>query len=666
MASARTHFRTCSLCEAMCGIRMEVDEDDRITSIRGDEEDPFSRGHICPKAVALRDLHEDPDRLREPMRRVGDRWERVSWDAALDEAASLMHEVQVRHGRDAMATYLGNPAVHNLGAMLVGPVFLRTLRTRHGYSATSVDQLPHMLAAHLMFGHQLLLPIPDVDRTEWMLIVGANPLASNGSLMTAPDIKRRLHAIQERGGKVVVVDPRRTQTAALADEHVFVRPGTDAWLLLGMLHTLFDEGLARPGRLATFTDGLDTVREVAARFAPERTAPRTGVEAEVVRRLARELAGAKRAVVYGRIGASVQAFGTLCQWLVNVLNVVTGNLDREGGAMFTKPAVDVLRAPRGLGASPGSFGRWKSRVRGLPEFGGELPVATLAEEILSEGEGQVRGLFTMAGNPVLSTPNGRQLERALASLEAMVSVDFYLNETTRHANVILPPTGPLEHSHYDVVFHLLAIRNTAKYAPALFEPAPGALHDWQILLALTTRLEAQRKPGLKGRVGRSVRDRLFTKLGPEGIIDLGLRAGPHPGLRLKRLRDAPHGVDLGPLEPSLPERLFRDRIALAPAPIVEDLARLEAAFDRVFHRVAGADRPPPAPQQQLLDAQCAGADEGARALHAADAPRRRERPRHRERGEGAGALSRRRGHRARRAHPRPDAGRGQLAARLRP
>ncbi len=576
--TARAHYRTCTLCEAMCGIRIDV-EGDRITSIRGDDEDPFSRGHICPKAVALRDLHEDPDRLRHPMRRSGDRWERVSWDAALDEAAARIHEVQTEHGRDAMATYLGNPSVHNFGALLLGPMFLRTLRTRHGYSATSVDQLPHMLAAHLMFGHQLLLPIPDVDRTDHMLIIGANPLASNGSLMTAPDIKRRLRAIRDRGGKLIVLDPRRTETAAIADEHVFVRPGTDAWLLLAMLHVILAEGLERPGKITAMSEGMETVRSIAARFTPERAATRTGVDAETIRRLARELASADRAIVYARVGASVQAFGTLCQWLVNVLNIVTGNQDRAGGVMFTKPAVDVLKAPRGMGASPGSFGRWKSRVRGLPEFGGELPVATLAEEILGEGEGRVRGLFTFAGNPVLSTPNGRQLDRALASLDFMVSVDFYLNETTRHAHLILPPTGPLEHGHYDVIFHLLAIRNTAKYSPPLFDPDPDARHDWQILLELTTRLEELRKPGMAARIGRGVRDRVVRRLGPEGIVDLGLRAGPYRGLRMRGLRDAPHGVDLGALEPCLPERLFRERIDLAPAPIVDDVARLEASAE---------------------------------------------------------------------------------------
>jgi anaerobic selenocysteine-containing dehydrogenase len=581
-STERVHFRTCSLCEAMCGIRIELDGD-RITDIRGDDDDPFSAGHICPKAVALRDLHEDPDRLRFPMKREGTEWKRIDWEEAIELASRGLYEVQERHGRNAVATYAGNPTVHNLGAMLFLPMFLRAVRTQHGYSATSVDQLPHMLAAHLMFGHQLLLAIPDIDRTAYMLIVGANPLASNGSLMTAPGVRYRLRAIQERGGRLVVVDPRRTETAKMADEHLFVRPGSDALLLLAILHTIFEEKLEarRPARASA--EGEDRVRAIATDFPPERAEPHTGIPASTIRRIAREFATAESAICYARVGASTQAFGTICQWLVNVLHFVTGNLDREGGAMFTKPALDAIKAPRGFGIGAGSFGRWKSRVRGLPEFGGELPVATLAEEILEEGEGRVRGLFTFAGNPVLSTPNGAQVDRALASLEIMVSCDIYLNETTRHANVILPPTGPLEHSHYDVAFHLLAVRNTAKYSPPLFEPAEGARHDWEILLALTEKLEALRKKTVLDGAVRSLRGSALRRIGPDGLIAAGLRLGPHR-LSLRKLKNAPHGIDLGPLEPCLPERLFRARIDLAPDAIVKDVERL----DRVFPASAAA------------------------------------------------------------------------------
>jgi len=584
-AASRVHFRTCTLCEAMCGLRMEL-EGSRITSIRGDEEDLFSRGHICPKALALKDLYEDPDRLRHPMRRTASGWEQVSWEDALDETARRLHSIQKEHGRDAVAIYLGNPNVHNLGNLMFGPQLLRTLRSRNRFSATSVDQLPHQLVAYLMFGHQLLVPIPDIDRTRYMLVMGANPLASNGSLMTAPDVRARLRAIQQRGGRVVVVDPRRTETARIADTHVFIRPGTDALALLALLHVAVVEGTPRLGHLAAQVEGLEQVRELAREFTPERVAPHTGVPADVLRGIARDFLAAEGAVCYGRMGLSAQPFGSLCQWLINVLNTVTGNLDREGGAMFTLPAFDLVGGPKAMGLGRGSIGRFKSRVRGLPEFAGELPSAALAEEILTPGEGRVRALLTLAGNPVLSTPNGARLDTALGGLDFMVSIDPYLNETTRHAHLILPPVSPLERSHYDLALHALAVRNTAKYSPALFEPGPDARHDWQILLSLQHRLTTLHKgrPSLRA----TLKYQALSRMGPERLLDLGLRLGPHgarfhplkQGLTLAKLREAPHGVDLGPLKPCLPHRLqTRDsRVHLAPEPLVADVQRLRDRF----------------------------------------------------------------------------------------
>ena len=385
------HFRTCNLCEAMCGLRIEV-TGGQITSIRGDDEDPFSRGHICPKAVALKDLHEDPDRLRTPMRRNGSTWEALSWDEALDEAAKNLTALQKRHGHSALATYVGNPTVHNTGALIFYPFFSRALKTRSRFAATSVDQLPHHLASYLMFGHQLLIPIPDIDRTRHFLILGANPLASNGSLMTAPDVRERIKAIQKRGGRVVLVDPRRTETAKVSDEHVFIRPGTDALLLLSLLNVVLEGGV-KLRHLEGFSHGLEKVKELASEFPPERVSPHTGIPADSIRRIARDFASAESAVCYGRVGLSMQPFGALCQWLINAFNIVTGNFDREGGALFTKPAFDIIGNKGALGSGAGSFGRWKTRVRGLPEFAGELPVSTLAEEILTPGEGQLRGLF---------------------------------------------------------------------------------------------------------------------------------------------------------------------------------------------------------------------------------------------------------------------------------
>ncbi|HJL14007.1 MAG TPA: molybdopterin-dependent oxidoreductase [Sandaracinaceae bacterium LLY-WYZ-13_1] len=575
-----THHRTCPLCEAMCGLRIETDGD-RVASIRGDRDDPLSRGYLCPKGPALKALHEDPDRLRHPVRRVGDRWERIGWDEALDLAADGLHAVQEAHGRDAVAVYLGNPTVHNLGAALFAPMLVRALRTKNRFSATSVDQLPHHLAAHLMFGHQFLLPIPDVDRTDHLLVFGANPLASNGSLMSAPDMKGRIAAIQARGGKVVVVDPRRSETARVADEHVFVRPGTDAWLLAAILHVAFARGRGL-GRLAGSVERVAEARRAVESIPPARAAGPTGVPTATIERLADELCAAERGVCYGRVGVSTQRFGALCQWLVNAINLVTGHFDREGGAMFTSPAVDAVAAPFGLGVGRGSFGRWTSRVRGLPETGGELPVATLADEILTEGPGQVRALVTHAGNPVLSTPNGRRLDEALEGLEHVVAIDFYVNETTRHAHVILPPPSPLERWHYDVAFHVLAVRNTAKLSPPLFAPGDGALRDHELLLGLIDRLDAKRGGGWRAKAQRAA----LRRLGPEGLVDLGLRVGPYgvrawpprKGLSAKALLREPHGVDLGPLVPCLPERMqrWRARIDLAPAPLVDDLDRLAA------------------------------------------------------------------------------------------
>jgi len=578
------HFRTCNLCEAMCGLKIET-SGGRITSIRGDDEDPLSQGHICPKAVALQDLHEDPDRLRQPVRRTATGWQPISWDEALDETARRLHAVQKEHGKDALGVYVGNPTVHNHGAMIFLPLLLRALRTRNKFSATSVDQLPHHLSAYLMFGHQFLLPVPDIDHTRYMLILGANPLASNGSLMSAPGMRDRLKALQKRGGRVVVVDPRKTETAHVADEHVSIRPGTDALWLLALLHVLLEEKGPKLGRLAEFTEGVATLRELARDFTPERAALHTGVPADTTRRIAHELADAESAVCYGRVGVSMHPFGAMCQWLINAINVVTGNLDREGGALFTRPAYDLVGGPRALSMNRGSLGRWKSRVRELPEFGGELPVAVLGEEILTPGPGQIRAMLTSAGNPVLSTPNGRQLDKALASLDFMVSIDPYINETTRHAHIILPPCTQLERSHYDLAFHMLAVRNTAKYSPPLFQKGPDARHDWEILLELKHRLETLRgEPRVKG----ALTYRALKTLGPDGLLDLGLRAGPYgmrlrpfrKGLSLKSLQAQPHGVDLGPLKPSLPKRLAtRDRrIQLTPDLLVADLQRLREAF----------------------------------------------------------------------------------------
>jgi anaerobic selenocysteine-containing dehydrogenase len=586
------HYRACNICEAICGIEItQLNPQSTslgtrdVLDIRGDKDDPFSRGYICPKAVALQDLHYDKDRLKYPVRRTPEGWQRISWDDAFNEIAHNLKRIRAQHGRNSIATYLGNPNVHNYGAMLFAPGFIRSLHTRNRFSATSVDQLAHHVAAYFMFGHQLLLPIPDVDRTKFFLILGANPAASNGSLMTAPGMNRRLREIRERGGKVVLIDPRRNETARLVDQHLFIKPGTDVLFLLALLQVVFDEQLTRLGPLAAFTKGVETIRDTVAEFPPERVAAITGIDAAQIRLLAREFASAESAVCHGRIGVSTQEFGGVCQWLINVLNLVTGNLDRAGGAMFTLPAFDAVTAPEGL-APRGSFARWHSRVRQLPEFAGELPVVALAEEILTEGAGQIKALVTIAGNPVLSTPNGRELDQALAGLEFMVAIDPYINETTRHAHIILPPTSSLERSHYDVAFNILAVRNTTKFSPALFHPDREALHDWQILVELETRMEYDGALGnMFGRVKRNAIRKFF---GPERILDIGLRFGPYggklnpfsKGLTLRKLKAAVHGIDLGPLSPCLPERLRTadKRIELAPELFVKDIERVRTKW----------------------------------------------------------------------------------------
>jgi anaerobic selenocysteine-containing dehydrogenase len=574
------HHRACNLCEAMCGLEIEHHEG-RVLDIRGDPEDPLSRGFLCVKAQALQEVYEDPDRLRHPLRRRGGDWEEVGWEEALDEIAARLRAVQARHGRDAAAVYMGNPTVHDYGAMIGGALLEASLGTASRFSASSVDQLPRMFVSRLLYGHQALLPVPDVDRTAWFLIVGANPVASNGSLMGAPGISRRLAELRRRGGKAVVIDPRRTETAAVAGEHHFIRPGTDALLLLAMLQVIFAEGRSRPGRLAAFTEGLDELAGlpgIAARFPPERVSAATGIAAGEIRRLARELAEAPAAAPYGRVGACTQRFGGLTTWLLDALAIVTGNLDREGGLLFARPAVDLAAGSRfGIGAA--EIGRHRTRVRGLPSFGGQLPAIALAEEIDTPGPGRLRALLTIAGNPVLSLPDGGRLERALGDLELMVSIDLYLNETTRFADFILPAAQALEQDHYDLALHLLAVRNTARYSPPLFAPSAGVRPSWQILAGIAARLD-------RGRFGAGLKWRLLERLGPAGLLDLGLRLGPYGdrflpgsrGLSLARLRQAPHGLDFGVLAPRLPARLGGRRIDLVPELLRRDLDRLEATL----------------------------------------------------------------------------------------
>ena len=567
-----TRLGVCNLCEAICGIELTL-EDGTVTGIRGNEADPLSRGYICPKGVSMADVYDDPDRLRHPIRRVGDgpdaTWEELGWDEALDLVADRLVATAKAHGPDAVGVYLGNPNAHSVGFATHGVPFVKSLRTRNRFSASTVDQIPHQFVAWQMYGHQLLLPVPDLDRTSYFLVLGANPMASNGSLMTVPDFPQRIRDLKSRGGRMVVLDPRRTETAKVATEHHFVRPGSDAAVLLAMLHVLLEEGLATP---PAYVDNLDRVAGLVADFTPELAAGVSGIPADTIRTLVRDLAAAESAAVYGRMGVSTHSFGSVCQWAIQVLNLLTGNFDREGGVLFPEPAVDTV-GRRIVG--PGHHDVWRSRVRDIPEFAGELPAAVMREEIETEGDGQIRAMVTIAGNPVLSTPDGAGLARALDGLDFMVAIDIYLNETTRHADVILPPTTALERDHYDLVFHGFAVRNTARFTPAVFAKPEDARHDWEIFGDLTERVQS--------RAGVGIKDRLATKArlapSPATVVAGLLKTGGRT--TMKALRKNPEGVDLGPLRPTLPERLQTadQRIDLAPALVVADVPRvLEAAL----------------------------------------------------------------------------------------
>src|SRR5215213_1542710 len=590
------HYRTCPFCEATCGLEVET-EGREVVSVRGDEQDVLSHGFICPKAFGLKQLHEDPDRLTTPLIRRDGELVEASWDEAFEEIDRRLTPLLAEHGRNAVAAYVGNPNAHNLSFLTYGPVVLRALGTQNIYSASTVDQMPKQVSAGLMFGTMLSVPVPDVDRTDHLLILGANPLVSNGSLLTAPDMRGRLRRIRERGGKVVVVDPRRTRTADEADEHHFIRPGTDALLLAAIACTLVEEDLVDAGRLGEHVNGLDEAGAVVRDFAPELVADACAIPAGEIRRMARELAAAPAAAVYARIGTCTQEFGTLASWLVDVLNVMTGNLDREGGAMFPLAAAGQRNSSGAPGGGKGvRFGRWQSRVRGAPETYGELPVACLAEEMETPGEGQVRALITVAGNPVVSTPNAARLESAIEALDFVLAVDIYVNETTRHADVILPGPGPMAKSHYDLALYQLAVRNVANYSPPVFEDDGPA--EWEVFLRLAGIFSGQgpnadvdaldelvlstlvqreiADPGSRvaGRDPGELIEELAPRRGPERMLDFMLRVGPYgdgfgaepEGLTLDVLESSPHGVDLGPHRERVPDvlRTPSGRIELGP------------------------------------------------------------------------------------------------------
>ncbi len=607
---SRTALRICPLCEATCGMVLTI-EDDRISAARGDRDDVFSHGFICPKGASFPELDNDPDRLQNPLVRRNGELVETTWAEAFAAAAEGLQRVIADTGGSSVAVYLGNPNAHTIAGSLYGPVVIKSLGTRQVYSASTLDQMPKHVSCGYLFGNPLAFTLPDLDRTDYLVVMGANPLVSNGSLATAADFPGKLKALRRRGGKLVVIDPNRTRTAELADRHLAPRPGTDAALLFAVAHVLFDEDLVELGGLAEHVSGLERVRAAAMEFPPEAVAEHCGLDTDEIRTLARELAAAPSAAVYGRIGTSTVGFGTLTSWLVDVVNILTGNLDRPGGVMFAhSPIAGAPRPPR-----PGrgfATGRWRSRVSGHGEVLSELPAVALAEEIETPGDGQIRALITIAGNPVLSAPDGARLSDALGNVGFMVSVDPYLNETTRHADVILPPPPPSRAAHYDLALSGAAVRNNARYSPPVLPLPDGRPDECEILARLAlivlgmgpdadpklvddqviaTTLAKEVADEHSPVAGRSVEE--LTAMLPDGRgyerrLDMMLRLGPFgdafganpDGLTLQRLKETPHGIDLGALQPRIPEilRTPSGAIELDPDPILADIPRLQAAL----------------------------------------------------------------------------------------
>ena len=570
-AAIKTHHRACHLCEAICGLEIKT-QGPQILSIKGDKLDPISQGYICPKATAIADIHNDPDRLRKPVKRVGDQWIEISWQEAINTTAERLVETQLRHGDDAVGFFAGNPGVHNYGNMTHGALLRRAVKTKNNFSATSLDQLPHQLTSYAMYGHQFLIPIPDIDRTDLIVIMGGNPLASNGSIMTMPNAPKRLKNVQARGGKIIVIDPRRSETAEMADQHLFVKPGKDAYVLMAIIKTLFEENLININHLKNYLNNIDNIEKSIQGFSLQLAEEQSGVAAHNIRQLAIDLASTERSVLYGRMGVSVQEFGALCQWAIQIINILTGSLDVIGGALVTSPAFAYVK--KGTSGA-GHFNVFQSRVSDLPEFGGELPVVTLPEEILTPGEGQIKAMVTIAGNPVISSTNSDDSDKAFSRLDFFVAFDFYINATTRHADIILPPTSPLEHDHYDIAFLRLAVRNSTRYNPAVFAANDDAMHDWEIYNALSAKI-------------CQLKNKEFRPLpAPDKLVAYGIEndfygaaSNPEIALTMDKIKAAPHGIDLGPLVANG----FADRIATAsgliecaPEFLINDLQRLRDA-----------------------------------------------------------------------------------------
>ena len=572
------HYRVCNYCEAMCGVEISyeplADSFDKKIKVKPDKNDPFSRGSMCPKAAALGALHFDPEKLRQPVKKVGQQWQKISWQEAYDTIEEKIKSIRQTYGKNSIASYLGNPIVHNLGMMVFVKTLTRAIGSKNVFSATSMDQLPHHFAAHYMFGHEFRIPVPDIDRTDFMIIMGANPLASNGSIMTSAGVTRRLREIEQRGGKFVVIDPRKTETAKIASQHHFIKPGTDVYFLLAFLHITFRSNKVCSRRLKKHLVGFEQLEPLVKSFSADKVSLITGIDKQQIEALVAEFLSHDKAVLYGRMGLSTQPHGGLCHWLINTINIVTGNFDKPGGMMFPTPAIDLAR-----GKQQHVFGRWSSRVRGMKEFAGEFPVSTMADELLTEGEGQVKAFITICGNPVLSSPGGFRLDKGLENIEFMLSIDNYINETTRHADIILPTPSGLEIDHYDLIFNTISVNNNVKFSEALFSVGKNRPYDWQVLKELSRRLSKN---------GLSLIDKITT---PKRLINWGLMLGAYGklsspkrwfnGLTLQKVIDSKHGINLGPLQPAVPHRLntVDKKIHVTPDVFVQRLNEVKLEID---------------------------------------------------------------------------------------
>ena len=581
--SSEIKYRTCHLCEAMCGLEVEV-KDNEVIGIKGHNADIYSKGHICPKGVALKDLHYDPDRLKQPVKKTENGWETISWEEAYDIVTQELKKIRKKYGNNAIGTYTGNPTVHNTGTALTLYDTINAINTQNRYASHSMDSVPHFLVNQLMFGHAMLAPIPDIEHLEYMLILGGNPLASNGSFMSTPDFKGKMRAIQNRGGKIVVIDPRKTETARKASEHYFIHPEQDVLLLLSIINEIFRRNAVVASSVLSFSEYLEELEAAAQDYSIETVSPIVGISVDHIKHIVDDLIQYKNSAVYGRLGVCTQTYGSLCQWLITCINILMGQLDKKGGLMFTLPAIDYVT----LMAHESKMFRYKSRVKGYDEIIGEFPTSTMAEEMLTPGKGQIKGFVCIAGNPARSAPNSKMVEKGLATLDFMVAIDMYINETTKYADIILPPAVGLETMHYSFVLHMVATKNTSKFSnpPLAISENPLPIseqqrYDWQIMGELQRRL-------FSGNLFNRIKNYLISYLHPRTKLDLALKTGPYgvwggrflrkDGLSLNRLEKQIEGVELAPLSSVLPDRLFtkNKKINLMPVLFAKELENVKA------------------------------------------------------------------------------------------